>query len=140
MKTLDHQAVLDRVYQHFVVERQPAGFFGAPFYHQWAETGVDQPCAIGLFDTDCQLADPQFNTDCSVGQLHSGDIQVLLDVFDVDELSAWEMRFLSDIQETHDHNAEVFADDPDGFVDQMAVDLDQIGGRYALRPLELAVA
>ncbi|WP_111748802.1 hypothetical protein [Salinisphaera orenii] len=139
MNTLDHQAVLDRVYQHFVVERQPAGFFGVPFYHQRAETGTDQPCAIGLFDTDCQLSDSRYNTR-SVAELYSSHIQVLLDIFDIEDLSAWDLRFLNDVQDAHDHTAEIFADDADGFVDQIAVELDRISGKYALRPLELATA
>lgn len=51
---LDRQAVINRVHDHFIVQRKPAGRQGEsshPVYHGRTLDGQEMACAIGLFDT-----------------------------------------------------------------------------------------
>ena len=147
MRNLNYQAVLNRVYRHYVVERQPPGIVdGRIHYHQLDDDGNDCPCAIGLFDTHDLLSGSLFEPpdgldpeSSDIDTLYLDCPELLADVFGVDSLSWDDVRFLSRVQSKHDYHAErqtTFCQRAhERFALEMGDSLERIARQYALKPL-----
>lgn len=95
MRNLDYQAILDRVYMHFVIDRQPPGIVdGHILYHQTDHNGNECPCAIGLFDAGRRL--DHTDSGCpNVENLYLDCPALMANVFNVDSLSREDADFLA---------------------------------------------
>lgn len=142
MRSLNYQAVLDRVYRHFVIDRQPPGIVdGVVLYHQTDHNGNECPCAIGLFDTE-QVLDHtiETNLECPyVDNLYLDCPELLADVFEVDSLSRDDVHFLQSIQGKHDYHAMrqtgFGRHAPGRFAAEMADALERMATVYGLNAL-----
>lgn len=142
MRSLDYQSILARVYGHFAIYRHPLGLIGgSPCYHQGASgdpIDIDCPCAIGLFDDQHRLNDPDLAM-LDVATLFAQRPDVLNDIFDVDSLTREDAGFLLRIQDTHDFHALDRDRKPwrptDTFHDEIADGLKRIASDYKLPAL-----
>lgn len=139
MQRLDYQAVLNRVYQHFVIEGHPPGIHdGQSSYHQAGPNG-DLPCAIGIFDPDKRLDETGLvgGDVQSVGSLCRRERALMTELFSVDRLSAGDIGFLNEIQIQHDNLAIRFEEPHvrDVFKAKMAAALEGIARDYGLDAL-----
>ena len=133
MRKLDYQTILDRLYRHFVIDRHPPGVNdGYISYHQTNAAGNDCPCAIGLFDTDFRLDNPQL-CEKSVDEIVERHADVLTEVFKIDDLTWHDVCFLDAIQQKHDFLAGRYP--PDVFIAAFSAELEQIATRHGLKPL-----
>lgn len=100
---LNRQAILHRVYAHFIFNRQPAGRVGRTkcTYHGTNDRGQCVSCAIGILDTQGLLKRESLSS-LSLRNLQSDYPELLADVFGVSSLSTSEFTFLNGVQAEHD--------------------------------------
>ena len=140
MKTLDHQAIVDRVFKHFVTDGHPPGCVsGHVVYHQDDGTGRDRPCAIGLFDTHQLIDDEVFvNNLCpDVEDLYRDEPELLNEIFAVEEITTQDICFLSRLQRHHDDLGQKFEANLARFRDELTEALNRLADRYGLRPVAM---
>lgn len=99
----DRQSILNRVYTHFVMNRQPAGRLNGAscIYHGFDENGRRVSCAIGLFDTEGRL-DREPHSDMRLRDLYAHHPEALSAVFHTSDLGMDDIQFLEFVQEEHD--------------------------------------
>lgn len=140
MSTLNYQAILDRVYQHFVTDEQPPGSVdGYIVYHQYDDRRTHCPCAIGLFDTHQRLDASIFvNQLCpDVENLFYDEWDLLCEIFGVDRITKDDVIFLQGVQSSHDAAVQKFEADRERFREELTTALNKLSDRYALRPVAL---
>lgn len=140
MPTLDPQAILDRVYRHFITDERPPGIrAGHIVYHQRDSQGNDRPCAIGIFDDQWQLDDSVFrNQQCpDVEDLFYEELTLLCEIFGVDRMTKEDMTFLQAIQTAHDDLAQKYEANPERFRLELIEALNALANRYELTPVAL---
>lgn len=133
----DRQSILNRVYTHFIVNRQPAGHLcGAScIYHGIDDSGRRVSCAIGIFDTEGQL-DREPLRYLSIRQLIDQEPGALADVFSLSDLDDLDVGFLTNVQEEHDlstQHAVLSEQDFDAlFIEELAHRLNRFAGEQDL--------
>lgn len=139
----DRQSILNQVYIHFIVNRQPAGrvIDAKCAYHAVDEQRRQVSCAIGIFDTGERLACHPLNGMCVINlEAHSPD--VLADIFDRHELGEDDVRFLYAVQREHDRavaHAATLEDFDRCFTEELDLRLARLALEWQLdRPMDSA--
>lgn len=134
LQLVDRQSMLDKVWQHFVVEKAHKGVDDkdSECYHYESPNGEVRCCAIGLFDTDKKL----------VGDLAYARLSVIIDlhndafngVFDIGLPEAEDEEFLLKLQRTHDWAGRYSSREVPGlpFHQSIEKNLRELAGTYDL--------